>query len=56
MYQFVDYNVVTSQTLQLLGMVSGYADYISLQATIDGYEAEGLTCETTDFGSGVLSE
>lgn len=57
LYQFVNYEVASSFSLQKLGIVSGgYADYISLDATIDGYEAEGVTCETTDFGSGVLAE
>lgn len=57
LYQFVDYEVASSYTLQRLGIVSGgYADYISLSASVKGFEADGVTCETTDFGSGVLDK
>lgn len=57
LYQFVSYETASSYTLQRLGIVSGgYADYISLSASVKGFEAEGVTCETTDFGSGVLDK
>ena len=35
-------------------ITDGYGDYISLEASIDSFEADGFKCVTTDYGSGVL--
>ncbi len=57
LYQIINFKAASSYTLQRLGIVDGGAyDYISLGVTIDGYEEQGMTCETTDFGSGVLKK
>lgn len=57
LYQIINFKTASSYTLQRLGMVDGgYYDYISLDVTVEGYEAGGMTCETTDFGSGVLAK
>ncbi|MBE5865365.1 MAG: hypothetical protein E7292_04010 [Lachnospiraceae bacterium] len=57
LYQIVNYEAASAFTLQRLGIVSGGSyDYISLNSTIKGFEADGMTCETTDFGSGVLTK
>lgn len=57
LYMFIDYDVASTYTLQRLDLVtSGYGDDISLSVSIDGLEDDGFVCETTDFGSGVLSE
>ena len=57
LYQIVNFETASSYTLQRLGIVDGGSyDYISLKVTIDGYEELGMTCETTDFGSGVLKK
>ena len=54
-YLVTNYDVASSYTLQLLGLASsGYSDYISLDASIDGLSSEGFTCESFDFGSGAL--
>ncbi len=56
LYMIIDYDVVSMHTLMSLELVSsGSADYIGLQTTINGFEKDGYTCETTDFGSGVLT-
>lgn len=57
----VDFNVANSNTLYEMGIVSerdtaGYTGYLSLASTISGFESSGMTCETTDFGSGVLAD
>lgn len=44
----VDFNTVSSQTLVLMGMLDdslGYSDYISLEATVEGFEESGWTTE-----------
>lgn len=57
MYMIIDYDVVSLYTLERLDLItSGTGDTISLETSIDGYENDGYTCETTDFGSGVLAE
>lgn len=57
LYQVVSYTTASARTLQILGIVdSSDYDYISLDVTVDGYEEQGVTCETTDFGSGVLAK
>ena len=57
LYQIINFKTASSFTLQRLGIVDGGAyDYISLKVTVDGYEDQGMTCETTDFGSGVLAK
>lgn len=54
---FIDFDYASSYTLQRLGIISGgYADYISLSQTIKSYESSGITCEKTDFGSGVITK
>lgn len=55
LYMIVNYDTASSYTLQRLGFVSGSYDYISLKQSIESLESEGYTCETTDFGSGVLA-
>jgi len=57
LYQIVNFETASSYTLQRLGIIDGgYYDYISLNVTVDGYEEQGMTCTTTDFGSGVLAK
>ncbi len=57
LYMYTDYDVIDTWTLEQLDLItSGYGDTISLQTSISGYESDGYECETTDFGSGVLSE
>lgn len=56
LYMIIDYDIVSMHTLMNLDLVSsGSGDYIGLQTTINGFEKDGYTCETTDFGSGVLA-
>ena len=56
MYMVIDYDLVSDYTLQRLGLASGgYIDYISLSASVNGFEDDGYTCEKTDFGSGAMS-
>ncbi len=57
LYLVTNYDNASSYTLQRLGLTEGgYADYISLSRTKSGFESDGYTCVTTDFGSGVIKE
>lgn len=56
-YILINYDVASTFTLNRLGFISsGSGDKISLSASIDGMESEGVSCVTTDFGSGAISE
>lgn len=57
MYILIDYDEASFYTLQKLGIASGgNSDTVGLNISIEGFEEEGYTCETTDFGSGVLEK
>lgn len=48
---FIDYDTVSASTLVKLGFLSSVnADGISLKKTIEGFEKEGITCVTENFG------
>lgn len=48
---FIDYNTASESDLVKLGFLSNSnADGISLKLTIQGFESDGLTCETDTFG------
>lgn len=56
-YMYINYDEASSYTLSKLGLVdSSRASDISLSATISGFESEGMTSETTDFGSGIIEK
>lgn len=57
-YMYINYDEASNYTLSSLGLVdsSDRSAEISLKATITGFEEEGMTCETTDFGSGVIEK
>lgn len=54
-FMYINYEVADTQVLENLDIITdGYGDYISLEASIDSFEADGFKCVTTDYGSGVL--
>ena len=57
-YMFINYDEASNFTLSQLGLVDSgnRSAEISLKATVSGFEEEGMTCETTDFGSGVIEK
>ncbi|MDE7321452.1 MAG: hypothetical protein K2N73_01760 [Lachnospiraceae bacterium] len=57
-YMYINYDEASNFTLSQLGLVdsSDRSADISLEATISGFEDEGMTCETTDFGSGIIEK
>ena len=57
LYLIVDYKLATNNSLEKVGMVSGSATGdVSLNASVEGLEANGYRCEITDFGVGVESD
>lgn len=54
---FIDYGKASTFKLEELGFITeDGVGPVSLQVTVDQYASEGVECETTDFGSGVLDE
>ena len=56
----VDFDQASSTALANLGVISdrvtSSGGYLSLWSTIDSFKADGMTCETNDFGSGAAPE
>ncbi len=54
----VDFLFASDVHLYNIGLIDSpsNAGHLSLASTINGFEKDGMTCETTDFGSGVLAE
>ena len=56
----VDFDQASSTALANLGVISdrvnSYGGYLSLWSTVDSFKADGMTCETNDFGSGAAPE
>ncbi|MDE6618916.1 MAG: hypothetical protein K2K74_00210 [Lachnospiraceae bacterium] len=57
-YMYINYDDASNYTLNRIGIVDSTdrSATISLKATISGFEAEGMTSDTTDFGSGVIEK
>ncbi len=56
-FMYINYEVADTNVLESLDIITdGYGDYISLEASIESFEADGFDCVTTDYGSGVLYE
>lgn len=56
----VDFDQASSTALANLGVISdrvtSSGGYLSLWSTVDSFKADGMTCETNDFGSGAAPE
>ena len=56
----VDFDQASSTALANLGVISdrvtSSGGYLSLWSTIDSFKADGMTCETNDFGSGAAPQ
>lgn len=54
----VDFLFANNSNLYKIGLVDSPSSsgYLSLGSTIVGFEKDGMTCESTDFGSGVIEE
>ena len=56
----VDFDQASSTALANLGVISdrvnSYGGYLRLWSSVDSFKADGMTCETNDFGSGAAPE
>lgn len=55
-FMYINYEVASMGVLKSFDIVTGTSGYISLEETLKNYEADGIKCVTSDFGSGVLYE
>ena len=55
-FMYINYEVASQSVLEDFDFITGTGDYISLEETIKNYEADGIECVTSDFGSGVLHD
>lgn len=56
-FMYVNYEVADISVLENLEIITeGDGNFISLEASIDSFEADGFDCVTSDFGSGALYE
>ncbi len=57
-YMYINYNDASNVTLHRIGLVDSLdkSATISLSATVSDFESQGMTIETTDFGSGMIEK